>query len=57
MHCAKAFMRSELWQPRTWPDRAQLPTLGRILKDQLALADSAEATDRWLDESYQKSMW
>ena len=57
MHCAKAFMRSELWQPQTWPDRAKLPTLGRILKDQLALADSAEATDRWLDESYQKSMW
>ena len=26
-------------------------------KDQLALADSAEATDRWLDEAYQKSMW
>ena len=22
MHCAKAFMRSELWQPDSWPDRA-----------------------------------
>ena len=57
MHCAKAFMRSELWAPQSWPDRTKLPTLGRILKDQLALADSAEATDRWLDEAYQKSMW
>ena len=57
MHCAKAFMRSELWKPESWPDRAKLPTLGQILKDQLALADSAEATDRWLDEAYQKSMW
>ena len=57
MHCAKAFMRSELWAPQSWPDRAKLPTLGRILKDQLALADSAEATDRWLDEAYQESMW
>jgi PPOX class probable FMN-dependent enzyme len=57
MHCAKAFMRSELWQPQTWPDRAKLPTLGRILKDQLALADSVEATDRWLDEAYKQSMW
>ena len=52
MHCAKAFMRSELWQPESWPDRSKLPTLGQILKDQLALADSAEATDRWLDEAY-----
>jgi uncharacterized protein len=57
MHCAKAFMRSELWKPDSWIDRSKLPTLGRILKDQLALADSAEATDRWLDDAYEKSMW
>jgi len=57
MHCAKAFMRSELWQPESWPDRASLPTLGQILKDQLALADAAEVTDRELAESYAKSMW
>jgi uncharacterized protein len=57
MHCAKAFMRSELWKPDSWIDRSKLPTLGQILKDQLALADSAEATDRWLDDAYEKSMW
>ncbi|TJU94094.1 MAG: pyridoxamine 5'-phosphate oxidase family protein [Mesorhizobium sp.] len=57
MHCAKAFMRSDLWKPETWYDRATLPTLGQILRDQLALADSAEATDRWLDDEYKQSMW
>jgi uncharacterized protein len=57
MHCAKAFMRSELWKPESWPDRASLPTLGQILKDQLALSESADATDRWLAESYAQSMW
>ena len=57
MHCAKAFMRSELWRPESWPDRTKLPTLGQILKDQLALDQSAGETDRWLDEAYQKSMW
>lgn len=57
MHCAKAFMRSELWLPATWPDRASLPTLGQILRDQLALADNAEALDTSLAESYRKSMW
>jgi uncharacterized protein len=57
MHCAKAFMRSELWRPESWPDRASLPTLGQILKDQLALSESADATDRWLAESYAQSMW
>ncbi len=57
MHCAKAFMRSQLWQPDSWPERGSMPTLGQILKDQLALADSAEATDRWLDDAYRTSMW
>jgi PPOX class probable FMN-dependent enzyme len=57
MHCAKAFMRSNLWQPDTWPDRSTLPTLGRILTDQLALDQSADAMDLWLDDAYAKSMW
>ena len=57
MHCAKAFMRSDLWKPESWYDRTTLPTLGQILRDQLALADSAEATDRWLDDSYKQTMW
>ncbi|MCR5857080.1 pyridoxamine 5'-phosphate oxidase family protein [Mesorhizobium sp. J428] len=57
MHCAKAFMRSQLWHPESWPDRKSLPTLGQILKDQLALDQSAEAMDLWLDDAYAKSMW
>jgi PPOX class probable FMN-dependent enzyme len=57
MHCAKAFMRSDLWKPESWYDRATLPTLGQILRDQLVVADSAEATDSWLDDEYKKTMW
>jgi len=57
MHCAKAFMRSQLWHPESWPDRKSLPTLGQILKDQLALDQSAEAMDLWLDDAYANSMW
>jgi PPOX class probable FMN-dependent enzyme len=57
MHCAKAFMRSQLWTPASWPDRASLPTLGQILKDQIGLSDSVEATDRALAESYAQTMW
>lgn len=57
MHCAKAFMRSELWKPDTWIDRSTLPTLGAILKDQLALSEPASKTDAWLDEAYKKSLW
>lgn len=57
MHCAKAFMRSELWNPSSWRPRADMPTLGEILKDQLSLPETARATDKWLDEVYRESMW
>lgn len=57
MHCAKAFMRSELWRPESWPDRTTMPTLGEILRDQLALAETAQTVDRSLDEAYAKTLW
>jgi hypothetical protein len=51
LHCAKAFLRSSLWDPATWPERADIPTMGRMMKDQLALAASAEELDADLDNS------
>ncbi|WP_158886581.1 pyridoxamine 5'-phosphate oxidase family protein [Amycolatopsis anabasis] len=35
MHCAKAFLRSGLWKPETWPDRKDLPSDGQIAKDHM----------------------
>ena len=57
MHCAKAFMRSELWKPESWPDRSKLPTLGEILRDQLALSEPGGAIDRSIEEGYRKTLW
>jgi len=57
MHCAKAFMRSELWKPESWYDRATLPTLGQIIRDQLALAEAAGDIDCELDHDYRQTMW
>ena len=57
MHCAKAFMRSELWKPDSWYDRATLPTLGKILSDQMAHAETVDDFDRSLDEAYSKTLW
>ena len=33
MHCAKAFMRSKLWQPEKWPDIERLPSIRGMLFD------------------------
>jgi len=40
-HCARAFRRSRLWEPETWMDRSEMPTLGQIIADQLKLGDEA----------------
>ena len=59
MHCAKAFRRSELWDPQSWPDRSTLPTLGCIIRDQIsALRDvPAEQIDESLEANYAASLW
>ena len=57
MHCAKAFIRSKLWSPETWPDRRELPTLGAMLKAQAQLSETAEEFDAILDEAYAKTLW
>lgn len=47
LHCAKAFMRSKLWSPDRWPDRAGLPTMNQMIRDQLGTPvelESEEAT-------------
>ncbi|MDS0132632.1 MULTISPECIES: pyridoxamine 5'-phosphate oxidase family protein [unclassified Amycolatopsis] len=50
MHCAKAFLRSSLWQPETWPDRSTLPSMGTIMRDQMSLPIAAGELDARLDE-------
>lgn len=57
MHCAKAFIRSKLWSPETWPARSDMPTLGQILKDQAELEASAKQFDEILDDAYKTTLW
>lgn len=45
LHCAKALMRSELWEERSKIDRKSLPTLGQMLKDQIGSNEPAESQE------------
>lgn len=40
LHCAKALMRSKLWDPDAQIERSELPTIGEMLRDQIG--DSVE---------------
>ena len=42
LHCPKAFMRSDLWQPRSWPPRTVLPTLNQMIHDQTHVTEAPE---------------
>ena len=58
LHCAKAFRRSRLWQTESWPDRADLPTLGKMLLDQAKPKDiTAEEPDVQIEESYARRLY
>ena len=45
LHCAKALMRSRIWDPDAQVDRSVLPTLGEMLKDQMGSSDPPEAEE------------
>jgi PPOX class probable FMN-dependent enzyme len=43
MHCARAFLRSGLWQPEAWPDPDTVPTLRAIMCEQKDLPPPDES--------------
>lgn len=55
LHCAKALMRSHLWDPDSRIERAELPTLGEMLRDQLGsgpVESQAQMVERYRGQLY-----
>lgn len=42
LHCAKALIRSRLWDPETQIDRKSFPTMGQMMADQIGGLDPEE---------------
>ena len=55
-HCAKAFIRSELWQPNAWPERQKI-SFGRMYAKQRG-ADEAAAReiDAFVEADYRDNL-
>ena len=45
LHCAKAFMRSKLWEPASLVARAVLPTAGKMISDQTGVNVAPETQE------------
>jgi len=52
-HCAKAFIRSQLWKHETWPPKKKI-SFGAMLAAKLDAADD-EALVTLIDESVEES--
>ncbi len=56
LHCAKALMRSKLWDPETRIPRTALPSIGEMLKDQIGEHVEAEPQAEMV-ERYKKILY
>lgn len=55
LHCAKALMRSKLWAEESLRERSVLPTMGRMLADQIDLTGPVE-TEEEMRARYAKDL-
>ena len=49
LHCAKAFMRSKLWDRSTQIDRTRLPTMGEMIGEQTGMSGPPETQAEMLE--------
>ena len=55
-HCAKAFIRSQLWKPETWAERHKI-SFGKILSAKVGGGEElAQQVDRAIEQDYKKNL-
>ena len=57
IHCAKAFRRSQLWDPAAWPEGEDRPSAACALRDHLQLDVDPRVVEADLEAGYQATMW
>jgi hypothetical protein len=48
LHCAKAFMRSKLWDVHSHIERSRLPSMGEMINDQAKMTTPVETQEEML---------
>ena len=61
LHCPKAFIRSKLWNPESQIDRSTLPSLGKMILEQIKGSDASteevSAVDAMLDQDIDENLY
>jgi PPOX class probable FMN-dependent enzyme len=55
-HCAKAFMRSQLWHPESWPEATKI-SWGKYLASKIGAGDeTANQIDNFVEQDYKTNL-
>jgi uncharacterized protein len=55
-HCAKAFLRSQLWKPETWPERQKI-SFGKLLSAKIGGGEElAQQVDQAIEQDYKNNL-
>jgi uncharacterized protein len=57
LHCGKALIRARLWHDDYKIDRGELPSYGKMLKDQIEISDSAEQIEESVAKGYRERLY
>jgi PPOX class probable FMN-dependent enzyme len=57
VHCAKALRRSNLWEPDTWPDPAEIPDGREMVRDHAAIDAPLEVVREFYDRDIEATLW
>jgi PPOX class probable FMN-dependent enzyme len=55
-HCAKAFLRGELWKPETWPEKMQISFGAEIAESGGMALETAAEFDRGVQQRYKTDL-
>lgn len=58
IHCAKSFRRGAVWDPASWPDRSDMPSVACIIRDHMGDESlTEEGIASALEAGYAKTLW
>ncbi len=57
MHCAKALIRSQLWNPEHHIERGQFPRIGQVYADHIGRGENAEAVEKRYATSLKETLY
>jgi uncharacterized protein len=56
LHCARSFLRAQLWDPEHFMPRDRMPSLSRMIADQTRLADRSDTEHQNLIEAGERTL-